>query len=154
MDDQDVYLESPIKVSNGGDLDDCMVVTLMCPKKKFIRKTYKLQQLFTTAQVQQAELYASIIESREKDDETDDDKEDEKVTHTQIMQMLLSSRVNMEEVFDEFERLALLGAVMVNDKKINVLQWDAITDEDKEGLMAKYMAFFISTLALRSFKTT
>ena len=153
MEDQEFTLTAPIKVSNDGNLDDCFIITLVSPVKKFIRKTYKLQQYFMKAQVQQAELFSKFIEERENDDDKeDDDKEEVKITSNQVMQMLLSSDVDIEAVVDEFERLALLGAVTINGIKPNPIQWGAISDDDKEGLMTKYLSFFISTLAMKSFQ--
>jgi len=149
--DIDYTLETPIQVSNGGDLDNCFILTLVSPVKKFIRKTYKLQQYFMQAQVQQAELFAGIASKREAI-EKDGDEDEHELDQNDVMQMLLSSNVDIDHMLSEFERLVLLGAVVIDDKKLNPIQWGKITDKDKEGLMTKYVAFFISTLALQSFR--
>ena len=151
MNDQDITLEAPIKVHNDGSLDDCFIITLVAPKKKFIRKTYKLQQYFMKAQVQQAELFSKFIEDRKDESPKNDDDDEIKLTSEQIMQMFLSSDIDIDAVLTEFERVSLLGAIQINDKKLTALQWDEIDEDEKEGLMTKYFSFFISPLVMKSF---
>ena len=65
--------------------------------------------------------------------------------------MFLSSDIDIDAVLTEFERVSLLGAIQINDKKLTALQWDEIDEDEKEGLMTKYFSFFISPLVMKSF---
>jgi hypothetical protein len=158
MEDYNHTLTEKIQVSSNGGKQDVHIVTLVCPVKKFIRKTYQLQQWVKQAQVHQLELIASAVKIRDglnikpEPKKEDDDKPDDKpdvMSADEMMNMLLSSKVDIEKVSDEFERLALLGAVQIDGENIKQKNWDDLAFEDQEGLMLEYMAFFISILAER-----
>lgn len=157
MDDITHALSKPIKAADGGGgYMDVAIVTLVCPVKKFIKKTYTLQQRVKEAHVQQLEMYASINDIREKlkiesavdePEKTAKEKKEEEANEWKAMlETLKSSKVNIEEVFDEFERLALLGAVKIDGEIIKEKNWNDLEYEDQEALMAKYLHFFINTL--------
>jgi uncharacterized protein with ParB-like and HNH nuclease domain len=149
---KDHTLISPIKRTAEGKLEDVHIVTLIDPVKKFIQKTYKLQQYFKQAQVQQVTLYAGMVlaQSRIKANEEKEEAKEVDLKPGEVMEMLLCSNLDIDDVFSEFERLAMLGAIMIDENKINKKQWDDLEHEDKEALMTKYIAFFISILVQRS----
>lgn len=154
MEDQDHALKTPIKISDGkGGECEVYAITLVAPVKKFIRKTYNLQQYFKQAHVQQVSLYAKIASLAGNFQRPEDkaESEDEGMSPTDIMETFKSSEVDIEKVMDEFERIALLGALKIDDENLKKKHWDDLDFEDQEALFAKYMSFFIEPLAQMSY---
>lgn len=141
----DFLLSSPITRHNAGEVEDVLILTMVCPTKAQVRKSYKLQQLFTAALTSGAT--GQTIDTAEAVDAAPTTHEP--MSGESVMGILLRSDVDIEEVMRQFERLALSGCVTVCDKPINVSQWSKIDEHDAERMAAEFIGNFILFLVAR-----
>ena len=114
---------------------------MVAPSKKLLRKTVPLRQMLARAMVEIAEKYG--------ENRAEQASEDARAGGRELMAMLLISGVDLESALDVFDRVAVAGALQINDINLNTIQWDKIDDEDKEALFAEYCANFILSSVIR-----
>lgn len=144
-------LENPIQRSVNGLLEDVYLLELVGPSKKVLRKTYRLQQIVTKALIESQAVFQKIAGDKkdlaEEEGTTGAGKEMDPKT---LMSMLLASEQDIEVCLKEFEKLALLGCVFVDELKLNKRQLDEIDDLELEAMMSSYLANFILPLVMKA----
>jgi len=142
-----ITLQYPVQKTVEGELQDIHVVDIIAPRKKLLRKTYRLQQYMTAAMLDAQETFKSMS----SDSDSDEGKKDAQLDAKAVMSMLLASRVDIEACFNEFEKLALKGGIEIDGDPINQIQYNKFDESDLEVLLAEYLANFIMSLVMKVF---
>ena len=66
-----------------------------------------------------------------------------KIDGETIKALVRLSPVSFWSVIENFKGLALSGGVLIEGKKINPLQWEALSMPDTEAVVSEYIANFI-----------
>lgn len=146
----EMALTSPIKYSNKGVQEDCFGIEIVCHSKKQYKKVLFLEQLMTKAFL---ELQQTFSSTSSVDVEVDDDADDEDIgiTKVQVVMALNLASIDLEQIYDKFETLAMTGIIQVEGMKINQPQIDEMSPEDIKGALAEYIVNFIMPSVMRSF---
>jgi hypothetical protein len=149
-------LSSPIQFAMQGQMQDTNILTIVSPPVVNMRiKSFELSQMIHLATMQSATVTKTMQKHGVFD--TDDDtklleekkKEEKKKEETPeelsqgIRFTLLNSELNLEKAIDKFKELALAGCVLINNDKINFLQWDSIPESDKMEIFFQFIGVFI-----------
>ena len=145
-------LKKPIQSAVNGQLEDIMVVDLVAPSKKQLKKSYRLQQYLTQAMLSSQKLLKSLSETNADESPEQEGEAKESTFDAQaVMAIMLASDVDISACFDEFEKLAASGCVEVNGISINKVQYEKLESEDLEGVFSSYVANFTLPSVMRMF---
>lgn len=153
MDDRVAHiLKSPIQSAVNGQMEDVLVVDLVAPSKKQLKKSYRLQQYLTQAMLSSQKLLKGMSETSAEDIPAQEGSGEEKAFDAQaVMAIMLAGDVDIEACFDEFEKLAASGCVEINGVPINKIQYEKLESEDLEGVFSSYVANFTLPSVMRMF---
>ena len=155
MDDRVAHiLKSPIQSAVNGQMEDILVVDLVAPSKKQLKKSYRLQQYLTQAMLSSQKLLKSLSETSADDipaQEGDASGEEKAFDAQAVMAIMLAGDVDIEACFDEFEKLAASGCVEINGMPINKIQYEKLEAADLEGVFSCYVANFTLPSVMRMF---
>lgn len=145
----DFVLTQPIQAAKDGSMIDVNSIEIICPSRKLLKKSLKLQQLIITALMQCNSLLQGIVSS--KDEEDQEDQEDQEETDEDRIKLvntvLYSSEIDVERVYSEVERLFVSGCCMVENTTINSLQLEQLSDDDLDSLIGEFLGKFIYPIA-------
>lgn len=153
MDDRVAHiLKSPIQSAVNGQMEDILVVDLVAPSKRQLKKSYRLQQYLTQAMLSSQKMLRGLSEVNTDEDVVQGGSEEESAFDAQaVMTIMLASDVDIEACFNEFEKLAAAGCVEVNGMPINKVQYEKLESEDLEGVFSSYVANFTLPSVMRMF---
>lgn len=135
-----LVLSEPITAAGpDGAAVDVLAVQLVAPSRKMIRKTLQLQSYLTRAMMESASLFTALASEPGPEGQQDPGLDAEAVRMA-----IMASTVSADACVDEFEKLALLGAITVDDCPINRIQLDKMHPVDLITATFEYMAAFIA----------
>ncbi len=140
-----VPLTSPVKFARAGATEDVFEVTVNCHSRKHYKKTLRIQQLLTKGFFDFSQLVG------EGSQDLDDKDDTGTLDPAQVTMVLKSTNVDLEELTDRFEKLAMTGVVTVEGTPLNPLQLAAMDPEELELVMTVYLANFIAPLVMKVF---
>lgn len=142
-------LTSPVTYGKAGDMADCYEIEICCHTKKQFKKVIHFKGVLTRAFFdlqQRMPGNSDGAASSDSEDESDQTIGCEEV----ILALNLSSDVDIEDLYERFEKLALLGILKVEGKNMNYLQFEEMEGDDIERAVATYLATFIMPSVMKS----
>lgn len=153
-------ITTPVKYADGGGLKDCFELEIVCHSRKQYKKTIyfstvltKIATLISLPDSLMGRLVgsvagASISEKEEKVKDTEDTMTPQQLS----MAIKLNAgeyKIDVEEMYERFEKLAQGGLVLVEGKPINDPQMEDIDPADIERAMYTYLANFLMPLVMK-----
>jgi NACalpha-BTF3-like transcription factor len=138
-------LKKTLSFQNAGQNLESNQLVLYAPSYKSRKYTNKLKQLFFRASRSLEDNKKPVKEENKADKQKDEQNEEKKdIKSEDILLMLYSSSVDIDDVYDAFEQILLMGHCKIDGQiELKRQHLDAIDSEDVEKMLGVYLLDFL-----------
>jgi hypothetical protein len=151
VDDFNYELYSPIgyKAQNVGQLVDIQTVKLVSPLVKLCIMNKGLSQMVMRAYLETIPLFqqmkrdSDVEEKKSEDDVAEQRAFNPEALAREVEVPIMASKMNFSLAMEKFKELAMAGCVLVEETKINFIQWGQISEPDLVEMFYQFVGVFI-----------